>query len=411
MNMKRTLLTCLTACMVFPLFAQYSGEGFYRIKNRGGAGRYISVQNDKVSEESKKLDLSSGTAQSVPIEALQLVKSREGNPGTILYVQGNATGFTLEAQGMNTQELLEKMGQRDMKLQMSSQNELFSSYQGMQVDLIDFCFDYPISKDSWCGVAGTSYIRQLYPEDKQYALWDFKKIDNENEFFGIDPNEGIEVGGKYYTTLFTSFAYQLRDGMKAYYIDQHIYDTNLVKEPIAELKEITDGKIPAATPVIIECSSDNVANNKTTLLDETLTPISGNELKGRVFCFITKESDDQSMKNALQFDQNTMRVLGVVDGKLAFVANNSAALNKGYIPANKAYLPISSTFAASTANGIKLLLPSEYAVAASIKAVTSEEPAKEGIYTLTGTKVKDTNSTDNLPKGIYIINGKKQVIR
>ena len=411
MNMKRTLLTCLTACMVFPLFAQYSGEGFYRIKNRGGAGRYISVQNDKVSEESKKLDLSSGTAQSVPIEALQLVKSREGNPGTILYVQGNATGFTLEAQGMNTQELLEKMGQRDMKLQMSSQNELFSSYQGMQVDLIDFCFDYPISKDSWCGVAGTSYIRQLYPEDKQYALWDFKKIDNENEFFGIDPNEGIEVGGKYYTTLFTSFAYQLRDGMKAYYIDQHIYDTNLVKEPIAELKEITDGKIPAATPVIIECSSDNVANNKTTLLDETLTPISENELKGRVFCFITKESDDQSMKNALQFDQNTMRVLGVVDGKLAFVANNSAALNKGYIPANKAYLPISSTFAASTANGIKLLLPSEYAVAASIKAVTSEEPAKEGIYTLTGTKVKDTNSTDNLPKGIYIINGKKQVIR
>ena len=298
-----------------------------------------------------------------------------------------------------------------MKLQMSSQNELFSSYQGMQVDLIDFCFDYPIKKDGFCGVAGISYIRQLETAYKQYALWDFKKIDNENEFFGIDPNEGIEVGGKYYTTLFTSFAYQLRDGMKAYYIDQHIYDTNLVKEPIAELKEITDGKIPAATPVIIECSSDNVANNKTTLLDETLTPISGNELKGRVFCFVPTEREDQSMKNALQFNQNTMRVLGVVDGKLAFVANNSAALSKGYIPANKAYLPISSTFAASTANGIKLLLPSEYAVAASIKAVTSEEPAKEGIYTLTGTKVKDTNSTDNLPKGIYIINGKKQVIR
>lgn len=411
MNMKRTLLTCLTACMVFPLFAQFSGEGFYRIKNRGEAGRYISVQNDKVSEESKNIDLSSGTAANAAIEALQLVKSREGNPGTILYVKGNATGFTLEAQGMNTQELLEKIGQRDMKLQMSSQNELFSSYQGMQVDLIDFCFDYPIKKDGFCGVAGISYIRQLETAYKQYALWDFKKIDNENEFFGIDPNEGIEVGGKYYTTLFTSFAYQLRDGMKAYYIDQHIYDTNLVKEPIAELKEITDGKIPAATPVIIECSSANVANNKTTLLDETLTPISGNELKGRVFCFVPTEREDQSMKNALQFNQNTMRVLGVVDGKLAFVANNSAALNKGYIPANKAYLPISSTFAASTANGIKLLLPSEYAVAASIKAVTSEEPAKEGIYTLTGTKVKDTNSTDNLPKGIYIINGKKQVIR
>ena len=411
MNMKRTLLTCLTACMFFPLFAQYSGEGFYRIKNRGEAGRYISVQNDKVSEESKNIDLSSGTAANAAIEALQLVKSREGNPGTILYVKGNESGFTLEAQGMSTQELLEKIGQRNMKLQMNSKNELFATYQGMQADLIDFGYDYPITWDSHCAVVGTSYIRQLETGYRQYAFWDFKKIDNENEFFGIDPNEGIEVGGKYYTTLFTSFAYQLRDGMKAYYIDQHIYDTNLVKEPIAELKEITDGKIPAATPVIIECSSDNVANNKTTLLDETLTPISGNELKGRVFCFVPTEREDQSMKNALQFNQNTMRVLGVVDGKLAFVANNSAALSKGYIPANKAYLPISSTFAASTANGIKLLLPSEYAVAASIKAVTSEEPAKEGIYTLTGTKVKYTNSTDNLPKGIYIINGKKQVIR
>ena len=118
------------------------------------------------------------------------------------------------------------------------------------------------------------------------------------------------------------------------------------------------------------------------------------------------------MKNALEFNQSTMRVLGVVDEKLAFVADNSAALNKGYIPANKAYLPISSTFAAVTANGIKLLLPEEYAVATSISKITNEETsAKEGIYTLTGVKVKEDNNTNNLPRGIYIINGKRQVIR
>ena len=128
------------------------------------------------------------------------------------------------------------------------------------------------------------------------------------------------------------------------------------------------------------------------------------------------------MKNALEFNQNTMRVIGFVDGELALVndANstysNNLALknnqNKKYLPANKVYLPISSSDAAATAKGIKLLLPNEYAVAASITKVISEDkPVQEGIYTLTGMKVKEDNNTENLPRGIYIINGKKQVVR
>mgnify|MGYP003478423090 CR=1 FL=1 len=49
--MKRAILTSIIATMAFPLFAQqYSGPGYYRLKNRGEAGRYISIENDKVSE-------------------------------------------------------------------------------------------------------------------------------------------------------------------------------------------------------------------------------------------------------------------------------------------------------------------------------------------------------------------------
>ena len=427
-NMKRTLLICMTAMMAFPLFAQYNGAGFYRIKNQGEAGRYISIENDKVSEESKKISFSSGKSVSASVEALKTVRNKEYNPGTVIYVSGTTSALTLEAQGMNTDELLEKFGYSGYKLKESSKGELNTTYQGMQIDLIDFGYDYPVKKDAFCAVATLNFIATN--SLGSYALWDFKKIDNENEYFGIYPNEGIQIGSKYYTTLFTSFAYQLREGMKAYYIDQHIYDTNHVKEPIARLQEITSGKIPAATPVVIECSSNNVADNKVTLLNETLSPISGNELKGRVFCFIPTQYEDQNMKNALEFNKNTMRVLGLVDierdnsngkitgAKLALVNeasntyNNSLALNNGYIPANKVYLPISSSDAAATANGIKLLLPDDYAAATSISKVTCEDkPAQEGVYTLTGIKVKDTNSTDNLPSGIYIINGRKQVIR
>lgn len=424
--MKKTLLTCIIALMGLPLFAQHNG--FYRIKNRGEAGRYISIENDKVSEESKKISFTSGKSVSASVEALKTVKNRESNPGTVIYVSGSDYALTLDAQGMNTDELLNKFGYSGYKLKLSSKGELNTTYQGMQIDLIDFGYEYPVTRNAFCAVATLNFISTN--SVSQYALWDLKKIDNVEEYFGIYPNEGIEIGGKYYTTLFTSFAYQLREGMKAYYIDQHIYDTNHVQEPIARLQEITDGKVPAATPVIIECSSANVADNKVTLLTETLSPIQGNELKGRIFCFIPTQYEDQNMKNALEFNKSTMRVMGLVDierdnsngniigAKLAFVNeasntyNNTLTLNNGYIPANKVYLPISSSDDAATAKGIKLLLPEEYAVATSISKVTSEDlPVQEGIYTLTGVKVKNTNSTEDLPSGIYIIGGKKHIVK
>lgn len=419
--------------MTFPLFAQngYEGAGFYRIQNQGEAGRYVSIENDKVSEESKKISFAGGKSVSANIEALKTVKSKDSNPGTVIYVSGSTSGLTLEAQGMNTDELLAKFGYSGYKLKMSGQGELNTSYEGYQIDLIDFGYDYPVKKDAFCAVATLNFIRTN--TINKYALWNFKKIDNVNEFFGVNPNEGITDGKKYYTTLFTSFAYQLSEGMKAYYIGRHFYDTNHVEEPIAELLEITGGKIPAATPVIIECSSSNVANNKVTLLNEDLTPISENPLKGRVFCFIPGQYEDQNMKNALEFNKKTMCVLGMKDitrgdrgettgAKLVLVTesnndyNISSSLTNGYIPANKAYLPLNSISSseadAIAKKGIRLLLPADYDVATSISKVVSEDKVvKEGIYTLTGVKVKDTNSTENLPSGIYIINGKKQVIR
>ena len=432
MNMKRTLLTCITALMAFPLFAQngYEGAGFYRIQNQGEAGRYISIENDKVSEESKKISFAGGKSISAGIEALKTVKSKDSNPGTIIYVSGNTSGLTLEAQGMNTDELLAKFGYSGYKLMMSGRGELNTLYEKTyQIDLIDYGYDYKVTKNAFCAVATLNFIRTN--AINSYALWTFKKVDNDNEFFGVNPNEGITDGKKYYTTLFTSFAYQLSEGMKAYYIGRHFYDTNHVEEPIAELIEITGGKIPAATPVIIECSSSNVADNKVTLLEDNLSPISNNPLKGRVFCFIPTQYEDQNMKNALEFNKKTMCVLGMKDigdrgettgAKLVLVTesnndyNISSSLTNGYIPANKAYLPLnnisSSEADAIAKKGIRLLLPADYDVATSISKVVSEDKVvKEGIYTLTGVKVKDTNSTENLPSGIYIINGKKQVIR
>ena len=146
--------------------------------------------------------------------------------------------------------------------------------------------------------------------------------------------------------------------------------------------------------------------------------INGNKLKGNVFCYIPQGNEDPKLKNALEYTKSTMRVLGSVNGILAFVADNDKALktSKGvkYIPANKVYLPINAAYNTKTANGIELLLPEEYeAVIAGINNITVDEKdnTDAGIYTLTGVKVKEDNNTEGLKRGIYIIDGKKQVIQ
>ena len=402
--------------MAFPLYAQYSG--FYRIMNRGAAGRYISIQNTKVSDESKNINYSSGVSVNTAVEALQLIraKDKDSDAGTILYITGDNDGLTLEAQGMNTQKLLNNLGQGDIKLLRGGKGELYTYVSGYPIYLLDYGFDYPTTRKSTCGVATSSWINKgLETDEKNYIYWTLKKIDNDKEYFGVKPSEGIQIGDKYYTTIYTTFAFQIPESMKAFYIDQYNYSGT----PVAELKEITDRKIPASTPVIIECSSSDVSENKVMLLNDSPSSISGNKLKGNVFCYIPEGNEDPKLKNALEYAKSTMRVLGSVNGQLAFVADNDNALRvvtkngnkEKYIPANKAYLTINAADNTKTAAGIKLLLPDEYAVAVSISKVAADEQVKTGIYTLTGVKVKEDNNSDGLPNGVYIIEGKKQVIK
>ncbi len=426
--MKRTILTCITVLMAFPLFAQYTGPGYYRIQNQGSAKRYLSIANNQIEERYNSKDKlmnaisTSAFGFEIPASSLRTVKKEVADPSTILYIDGNTSGgLRIKGQGIDTKsltqgfDLLEREGFLYCKI-----NEGGIATEAFLVE-----FNDNENYDSNCSVVGRSKLKDF----TGYTNWKIERIDNETNYLGIAPNEEVKIGDNYYTTIYTDFAYELPTGMKAYYIDNHFYDTNHVQEPIAELKEITNGRIPAETPVIIECSSDNAANNKVKILTESLDKITDNQLEGRYFCYIeyinyhektNYELSNPDLKNALVFDKSKMRVLGMKDGKLAMVEDNDKALVRTrkegntskyyyYIPANKAYLPIKSS--ESSATSIKLLLPNEYQVALSISKVVSDENVQTGIYTLTGVKVKEENDATGLPSGIYIINGKKQVVK
>ncbi len=397
------------------MLAQYDGEGFYRIKNEGAAKRYITIVNDRVDSNFKNFSVNDYKTWRA-VNALTTVKDPITDPGTILYITGNTGNLSLEGQGMKTSNLL-----KNYKL-MAQGSQLCSEYKGTMVFMTDN-YDAEIGKDATVGV-GLSAIAK---EAGTYASWNFIKVGNQEEYFGVIPE--VKVGDKYYTTLYTSFAYQLSEGMKAYYINEHEYSDTKIAEPTAVLKELT-GKVPEATPVIIECTSNKAVDNKLIPLKSSEAPagVKDNEMKGIYFCYVKYSFDDKSrgesetaaakeLKNVTEYSASTMRVLGSVNGQLALIQATDKQLevtNKGkYLPANKAYFPIKASEANATKNGIKLVDKSTFdaAITAIVTIANDEKPSKHGVFTLTGIKAKADNSTEGLSTGIYIINGKKVIIK
>lgn len=359
--MKRIILTLLTAIMALPILAQYTGEpGFYRIKNNGAAKRYISLANNKIEQRQKQIDLTiqSGYTQTISVWALRTVKDPISDPGSIIYISGASGDLALQAQGMNTSSLL---GQYHL---MCSDKTLYSEYKGTTVTMVDNN-EADVDKNANIRIVTNQTLRK--DGYGAYASWDIIKVDNDKQYFGVAPE--LQVGDKYYTTLFTSFAYELPAGVKAYVVDAHAYDC---QEPVAELKEVS-GTVPATTPVILECTSNKTEDNKLKPLANSPAAVAANELKGLYFCFYmiwqNKEMDPTDLdhdwewyaevKNVVNYNANTMRVLGTVNGQLALIPAKNAQLevtNMGkYLPANKAYFTIAESEAETTSKGIKLL--------------------------------------------------------
>lgn len=394
--MKRISTILLATALTLPSFAQLNGNGFYRIQN-ASSGRYATIVDNKAPKNIS--DLISKGGNNIQIEAIHTIEGFENivsDPGSILYIEGNNNKYIIKGQGMDTYSLTQLYLGIHPSRTLEGAYWASGIYQGVEVYLKEGNNKY----ESF----GYYNFATAARNDRQLMIcnWYLRPItEADGHYFGLKPE--VEAEGKYYTTLCASFAYQLSSGMKAYYVKQ-------CNGQIAELTEIAGNIIPEATPVIIECSSKNSSDNKLTPLS-TFSPLSiQNQLKGVYFCNVVKwlmdgeEEHDYPNWNTTNYDSTKMRVLGNVNGKLGFVT----ADNLKYLPANKAYLPVSTSGSVSAAANIELVDAETYA-ATSISSITSEKTANEkGIYSLTGNKV---NSTENLPAGVYVIDGKKTIIR
>lgn len=244
------------------------------------------------------------------------------------------------------------------------------------------------------------------PVVKDAAMWILEKVDDTN-YFGVKPSTNMRGrDGKYYTTLYVDFPFQIKGDVKAYTIEG-VEAKNADGYYFAKVKKLAQQGdiVPAQTAVVLECNSTNPADNQ--LLptgDETPVP-SNNRLCGT---FFGEAINGLTVKDGTGSERNVTH-----DNIRAFNINTADSRNPiGFyklnntvttIPGNKAFLVL--TNAEVQAKGF--VLEFEDGGTTGIETIeNSKHSTESGVYyDLQGRRV------ENPTRGVYIVNGKKVVIK
>lgn len=244
------------------------------------------------------------------------------------------------------------------------------------------------------------------PVVKDAAMWILEKVDDTN-YFGVKPSTNMRGrDGKYYTTLYVDFPYQIKGDVKAYTIEG-VEAKNADGYYFAKVKKLAQqgDVVPAQTAVVLECNSTNPADNQLLPTGDEIPETSNNRLCGT---FFGEAINGLTVKDGAGNDYNVMH-----DNIRAFNINTADSRNPiGFyklnntvttIPGNKAFLVL--TNAEAQAKGF--VLEFEDGGTTGIETIeNSKHSTEDGVYyDLQGRRV------ENPTRGVYIVNGKKVVIK
>ncbi len=372
--------------------AQYDGNGYYRVQNTK-TERYIEVLDDRGS-----LDFSTTDADLNALKTYAGFESVVSNPASIIYTESHSGGYILYSQGTDTYSIVEQY----LKLYDNKDGtyKAYATNSGLTKYIID---EDDVYSPGYVLTGGRSAAT---------GNWYLNPVNNTTEdfYFGITPD--TFVGSSNYKMFYASFPFNFESsGMTAYYIDR----TDMAEDgtAYASMKEVTATTIPAATPVIISCSATHPSDNRLNLVTSSAKTYSDNLLTGVYFC------NDVLLdvhRNVVDNNPETMRVLGVTsDGELGMILRSTSDMP--YIPANTAYLTVTKYFPAD----VKLVAEGDYERVLEehggkstdgISAISSDGSATTGVYTILGTKICEGNTLPaGLPAGVYIVGGRKVVVR
>lgn len=208
------------------------------------------------------------------------------------------------------------------------------------------------------------------------------------QLYRLEANASI-YGKIGYTTYYTDKKYKLADGLTAYAITE---------APVAGAVTMTKAyeagqEVPANTALLLEGAAG--AYGMPVLNKEVPAYEGDNMLEGRR----NSENVTESTRENVLYYKLTLK--DEVPGFYWGADNGAPFLMKN---PNTAYLAVPASMA--SAAGFRIIMDGT----TGIDTVTTPTQAGNAIYTLAGVRV-NAQSTKSLPKGIYIVNGKKMLVK
>lgn len=371
-DMKKILTLSLLLALAMPAIADLNGNGYYRVQNYK-TKRYASVIDNRGS-----IDF---VATQADLQAIRLWLPFDDvcHDAAAIFDITKVSGeeYQMTAQGTGIYQIIEHY-LRIRENGTADGQKLYMAY-GVQGKATRYLAD----ANSWSGNKGAMSTNG----NGDYRKWFIWPVDaNSSQFFGVQPT--VDTNQGLYASLYASFPFSANSsGLKCYYASK-------VSDSEIEMTEIV-GEVPAATPVVVQCPGAQATDNRVNV-GGSAKSISGNKLTGQYF-----NCDISGHINRVAYDAATMRVIGKCkDGSIGFIK----ATGLSYIPANTAYLIVPTSYP----DEIKCKFVEGSAGIEDIEVSTGSK--QRSVYTLTGILLHENASDSDissLPKGFYIIGGKK----
>lgn len=249
---------------------------------------------------------------------------------------------------------------------------------------------------NFCNNNSTAWFGPELPAVGEAAKWIIEPVgENSNNYFGVTTADKMKgKNNKYFTTLYTDFPMKIIDNINAYVVES--VGTIGEEKGYAKCTKIaSQGEIiPAQTPIILELETTQSNANRLLPIASSNTIATNNILKAIFF---------DEAKTTVETNGKTIRVFNInpntsVRNPLGFYRYRGTTV-KG----NKAFLLVDANTSGAKLDGYDM---ENEETTAGIEEVATPKTNNEAVYyDLQGRRVEKPN------RGIYIVNGKKVIIK
>lgn len=410
-------------------FTEPAEKVYIRLKNNK-TGRFLSFYGTtKATDHKRNYDKYTDIKDGFKFNgSLRMISGADaqGNPSTVFLRSGHAsgagvtTGVDFSAHNTSYSTLVGanlSSGKYMLTMEGSASSvRIYTTYtlsvngktRDLPTYLCDEGGDYAVMKT----------IQGLSDDERSASEWTLYSLDETTTegAFGANTKAKFKKDGKFYTTMYTDFPYQLLDGVKAYYL---VFDENFTEiTDRVVFTQVTGNKVAANTAVILEC--DNVQNdiNSTTTVTNRLLPL-------------TKDFPIETVNGGLNFLKGYISVNGSTvanqDKFYVLSANKEGVLgfhpySKPTMTPNKAYLDVrvsDQTVVEEHAKNVTFYFGEPEDNSEDVNPTGIElsdqivdEDESTPIYNLNGSIVAEGKAAEKMLRpGVYVKKGKKFVVK